>query len=172
MVDQIAEVDRLQLKGHGTGKVEQVGDHVIDAVDLADHDIGILAFGRLLGMPSAQQIGEAADGTERVADFMGHTGGQTADGGQLFGPSDLRLELPDRPHIPDHHHRSAAVAGVVPDGGDGQRQGQEMPRLPAIVEFVVEYRNARVEGLADAGVIEVEDRAQVQPVYGRRRDTQ
>ena len=70
---------RLPMGLLRSGKVEEVGDHPVEPIDLPDHDRGISLF---LGLPVEtlhEILGKPLDGTQGIADFMRHARGQTTE---------------------------------------------------------------------------------------------
>ena len=95
MGDQLCDIGRLCRKVGRAGEIEQFADDPIQPVHLRGHDPGGGLVRAAVGKFASEIAGHALDGTQGVPNFMGHTGGQPAQGGHFFGAPDLFLQLPD-----------------------------------------------------------------------------
>ena len=72
------------------GQEEQIGDDAVQAVRFLDHGPRIQLFGVASGQLLGEELGESAQGRERISNLVGHTRRHAADGGQFF----IAVQLP------------------------------------------------------------------------------
>ena len=127
LAHHLVDVDVALLRRVALGRagvVEELGDDVVEPVDLLDDDaeeLGRLVAGRQrLAVGADQQLGRALDGAQRVADLVGQAGGHLADGGQALALLDPLVDL----GVLDADARPAPPAG----GTRRCRRGRRRPR--------------------------------------------
>ena len=64
--------------------MQNIPDDPVQALDLLVNDCGIFVFGGAWNESPFQTVQANVDGSERISDFMCHTGGKRPKRGQLF----------------------------------------------------------------------------------------
>ena len=100
------------------------GNHPAQAIHLLDHDAGHLLILAAVREFTLVVGGDALDGAQRVADFVGHPGGQAPDGGQFFRTPDFVLQAADLAQIPVNQDLAHKATLFVDDsrGADADRK--------------------------------------------------
>src|SRR5438445_6272790 len=88
MAEQTSSRDRNRTRLRRSGKMQNIPDDAVQALDLLVNDCGIFVFGGASDEGSFQTVQAHVDGGERISDFMGHARGKRPKGGQLLLPLD------------------------------------------------------------------------------------
>jgi hypothetical protein len=132
LLQHLAQVARLRAGRGRTGEHEQAGDDLLDAVQLLDDVLEILAPG-VVGLElRAHVLDRGPDAGQRVADLVGHVGRQLAQRDQ---PVDVLLELAVLALGGGLHHHQRTQQGPVLVA---QRQGLGLERQLAALGFDAE----------------------------------
>ena len=108
------DVERHRTQRHGPTEVQQHLDDAVDAVDLLQQHVDVLAPAGFVAQLALQQLDGAADRAERVADLVGQPHGDLARRGQGLAAAHLGFELMQARDVAHHGHRRrdrAAPAG-------------------------------------------------------------
>src|SRR5439155_1491839 len=101
-LEKLVEVERHQSELDGPRQVEQHLDDAVDAVDLGEEHVRVLAPPRVGPELALQELDGAPDGPERVPDLVGEADRHPTGSGERLAPPHLRLELADPRQIAQH----------------------------------------------------------------------
>ena len=153
-LQELVEVDGGELAAAGAGEVEQAVDDLGGAEGLLGD---LFEDGReLAGVVGAHVLGEhlgvGGDDGERGVDLVGDTGGEQADGGELFRLGELAFELDAVGDVVDEDDAADLAIKVARDErGDGDVGYAEVTIGQGEAELVEGVGAVDAVGVADAG---------------------
>lgn len=120
--DKVADVCHKLTEAHGPRihgprprEVQQVGDDAIEPVCLAHHGLGVGFIGLTPHELLREILGEAAQGTQRVANLVGDACRQSPERRQFFGLTEVLLKFPNLRTVTDDD-QPVVIIIALPDG--------------------------------------------------------
>src|SRR5205814_4708645 len=117
---RVLERHRVELQAAGMSDLEQILDDPVEALDLAEDELEVLAL-RALGPERAGQILDpGADPGERVADLVRDAGGEAPQRGEAVEPASVLLGALEWREVHERGDRAVDAAALVAQERGGE----------------------------------------------------
>ncbi len=147
------EVGSAKLRGLGARRLQQVADDAVDAHHFLAHVLEHIAGRAFLRQVAPDNVHDAGNAGQGVADFVGESGGQLAQGGKVLGAGHLGVvqALDFGARLAQLRHHLVKVAAQLADvvGASGKANGDVEVAVAHALDFVLQLPHGSAEDQAE-----------------------